>query len=385
MNLNWSEGNFSLSHVIEKTVQFPQLLRVELASGEPLTKRGPVLGVSSLLNTQQPVNNNGNLPLHISLKDGDVLKLHGILTFKKVIVTGAGSSAQTSAEQVANEYGYLSPPGSTTIHRQFSLPVGLSLPLQILPYRGIKHVYSTAGDLIQEQTRPSAVTVNKTISLPEKNCVIKEGDILAILSVDKRCTSTGVVDFLICKHNDKTIGLPTSCVGNFTAVQDESLFTLDDLANKHIDIGLPQKICFQPRTPNTTGKSQTLVRGGEHHIVPGNEYVAENIIKQQYLICTKCGNSNTVSDVKVYFIPTNCPSARHIRVRLPLFYDLNSYKQTLSTSFCPNLSMRNILDATPIEYTGEPEVIVRKLSDVYNMDNPQLPPRTDILSSDPSK
>lgn len=368
MELNWSEETFSVPHLIEN-IEFPQLLKL----ANDLISTPTSTGGDSQLNV--------NVPRGKALaKEGDILKLHGMRTFKKVIATGAGST--TSCEQVANEYGFLSPPGSTSIYKQFKLPVNYSMPLRILPFRAEKHVYVTAGDLVKERPRPTAVVVNNSISIPEKHCVIKEGDVLAITSVDKRCTSSGVVDFLICKHNDKTIGLPMSCVGNFTVLTDETLFTLNDLVSKHIDIGLPQKVTFHTMTSDNTQPehcSKTLHRGGEHHIIPEEQYVVENIIKEQYLICTKCEEKlDSLGDNKVYYIPTNCAAVRSMKVRLPLFHDLKSYQQSLNARYCTNLRMREVADGTPIETVGEPSVTVRKLSEVYDLGSPLLPPRKEL-------
>lgn len=382
MDLHWSEEAFSVPHLLDN-IEFPQLLQVLLPKAEPQT--------SHIKPNHQHVHLNGltGKSADSPLQDGDILKLHGVKTFKRVIMTGAGpASAQAPAEHVTNQYGYLSPPGSTTIYKQFSVPVSYSVPFQINPFRDLDHVYVTAGDLVKEHPRPSAVVVNKTISLHEKHCVIKEGDVMAITSVDKRCTSTGVVDFLICKHNDKTIGLPMSCVGNFTALQDETLFTLDDLVSKHVNIGLPQKISFHPASkPATRSQCETLARGGEHLIVPDTEYIAENIVKEQYLICTMCdaGADNSLSHTKVYYIPTSCSIARRMRVRLPVFHDINTCKQVLNTRYCPNLSMRVILDATPIGYIGELRIIIKKLSEVYIKDGPVLPPRKEYKHTDAGK
>ena len=382
MDLRWSEETFSIPRLIEN-VEFPQIIK--LTTTENSTPPPLLISTATSTSDDPTAINNNYPPGSTLLKDGDVFKLHGIRTFKRVIVTGAGAPAQDSCEQVATEYGYLSPPGSTSIYKQFSVPASYSMPLQILPFRGSTHIYPTAGDLVKEQPRPSAVTVNKTISIPEKHCIIKEGDILAITSVDKRCTSTGVVDFLICKHNDKTIGLPMSCVGNFTAVQDETLFTLTDLVSKHVDIGFPQKIRFQS-LPDTDIRSNysTLTRGGDHHIVSGAEYVAENIIKQQYLICTQCiDNNNGLSNTTVFYIPSGCSLMKTMKVRLPLFLDTKTCQQVLNNRYCPNLSMRELLDAGPIELVGQSQVTVRKLSEVY--ESPQLPPRKDGCPAESGK
>lgn len=396
MDFNWSEERFSVLNLVDN-VDFPQLLKL---SKSPETNSGNASHHrhgNKFLNSQKTelinLTKNEKSPYSESertqnvdhlLKEGDVLKLHGVRTFKKVIVTGAGALAvpQTSSEQVATEYGYLSPPGNTSIYKQFSLPVSFSVPLSILPFRDTKHVYKTAGDLVEERPRPSAVYVNTLISLPEKNTVIKEGDVLAITSVDKRCTSAGVVDFLICKHNDKTVGLPRSCVGNFTAKPDETLFTLSDLVARHMDIGLPQKICFH--SADNCSQVQTLKRKGEHYIVPGAEYIAESIVKQQYLICTKCEeNNNSLPHTKVYYIPVNCPAmTQQWKVRLPLFHDMKSYSHALNSKYCPNLSIRDIVDATAIEHVGKQDITVMKLSDVYDITSPQLPPRKDFSSPD---
>lgn len=373
MELNWSEETFSVPHLIEN-IEFPQLLKLanDLISvpNSNIIKAGSTSEIPQLKHTSRSKS---------LAREGDILKLHGVRTFKKIIATGAGSS--TSCEQVAHEYGYLSPPGSTSIYRQFKLPINFSTPMQILPFRDQRHVYPTAGDLVKERPRPTAVVVNKAISIPEKHCFIQEGDVLAITSVDKRCTNAGVVDFLICKHNDKTIGLPMSCVGNFTVLIDETLFTLNDLVSKHIDIGLPQKVVFHAVTKDSTQPdhaTKTLQRGGEHHVIPGEEYVIENIIKEQYLVCTKCDEKESLGNNKVYFIPTNSATARQMKVRLPLFHDLKSYKQTLNGRYCPNLSMREIIDGTPIEVVDEPAVTMRKLSEVYDFSGPLLPPRKEL-------
>ena len=372
MELSWSEETFSVPHLIEN-IEFPQLLKL---ANDLITVTNSKTGV-----TPGELSNFNNTPRGKALaRDGDILKLHGVRTFKKIIATGAGSS--TPCEQVAHEYGFLSPPGSTSIYRQFKLPINFNTPMQILPFRDQRHVYPTAGDLVKERPRPAAVVVNKAISIPEKHCFIKEGDVLAITSVDKRCTNAGVVDFLICKHNDKTIGLPMSCVGNFTVLVDETLFTLNDLVSKHIDIGLPQKVVFHEVTKDSTQPehaTKTLQRGGEHHIIPGEEYIIENIIKEQYLICTKCEeNLESLGHNKVYFIPTNSATARQMRVKLPLFHDLKSYQKTLNGRYCTNLSMREILDGTPIEVVSEPGVTVRKLAEVYDFSGPLLPPRKEL-------
>lgn len=351
MAINWSEETFSIPHLAEQ-VEFPQLIKIARTSNG--YHSGPADGIFTR---------------------GDVFKLHGLRIYKKVVVTGAGPPS-SDCELVANDYGYLSPPGNTQIYRQYSVPVSFSTPLQILPFRDLKHVYPTAGDLVAEKSRPNSVIVNRQIFLPEKNCVIKKGDILAISSVDKRCTSSGVVDFLICKHNDKTIGLPMSCAGDFTAHCDESIHTLSNLVAMHIDF--PQKVKFLNGV--TRKNDETLVRDGKHHIVHEEEYILENVVKQQYLICTKCDDNASLHQTKLFFIPTNSPAAQQLRVHLPLFHDLKTYRQITSSGYCTNLSMKNIVDCTPIEPIGYPRVVVRNLGDVYDISAPELPPRKEILS-----
>ncbi|XP_067936200.1 uncharacterized protein [Watersipora subatra] len=368
MDLQWSEETFSIPRLIDN-VEFPQILQL--------------VKVTHSSNPKNDINSAKHYSHKKSfLKHGDIIKLHGVRTFKRVILTGAGSLTQT--EHVATEYGYLSPPGSTSIYKQFSVPSNYSMPLQVLPFKGMDHIYETAGDLVAEHPRPNAVIVNKTISIPEKHCTISEGDVLAITSVDKRCTNTGVVDFLICKHNDKAIGLPMSCVGNFTALQDETLLTLSDLVSKHVDIGFPQKIRFHELATldNIQTSRQTITRGGQHHLIPEEEYIAENIVKQQYLVCTRCVESmNGLSNVQVFYIPATCSLMRDMKVRLPLFADTQSREQVLNGRYCPNLSMKDILDVLPIELVGQSDVTAWKLSEVF-YESPQLPPRKGVHAAD---
>lgn len=353
MAINWSEEAFSISYLAEQR-EFPQLIKIARTS-----------------NRYQ----HGSPSTTANFSHGDVFKLHGLRIFKKVVITGAAPPSSDS-ELVANDYGYLSPPGNTSIYRQYSVPVSFSTPLQILPFRDLKHVYRTAGDLVAEKSRPSSVIVNQQIYLPEKNCVIKKGDILAISSVDKRCTSSGVVDFLICKHNDKTIGLPMSCVGDFTAHCEETIYSLSNLLATHIDF--PQKAKFLNRA-SSQGREETLARDGQHHIVRETEYILENVVKQQYLICTKCAENEDLQTTKLYFVPSNSRAAQHLRVHLPLFHDLKTYRQIMSSGYCANLSMKNVIDCTPIEPIGDSHVVIRNLSDVYDITAPELPPRKEIM------
>jgi len=350
-DLTWSHDTFSLPHLIEH-VEFPQLLKL----------------VDNFKRNCKPDST--------LFPQGEIVKLHGVKTLKKAVLIDKGSSphSSSSCEQVADEYGPITRQVAPCSVRKLMVPIGYSRTLQILPYRHPEYQYETAGDLVKEKPRPSAVIVGKKICLHEKHCVIQAGDVLAITSVDKRCTNNGVVDFLICKHNDKTIGLPMSCVGKFTVHREETLYNLKDFVSRRIE--LPQKIQFCDSLPPNPTQCKTIARGGERMIVPDREYIVESIQTHQYLVCTLCNSQSSVSAAKVFFIPVTHPAAKQLKVRLPLFHDIRSYQQTLNERFCTNLSMKNVLDPSPIEFSGYQDILVNKLGEVYDFGGPELPPRS---------
>lgn len=380
MAINWSEDTFSAAHLSEN-VEFPQLIRIAAPSLGSGIDKGYVHGAVINGGCSSSADN-----AHISY--GDVLKLHGVKKFKRVLATRVTDIS--AKELVAHEYGYLSAPGDTSICKQFSIPSNFSVPLQIVPYRDRDFVYHTVGDLVKETPRPKSVIVNKRIVLQEKNCTIKEGDIISILSIDKRCTNLGVVDFLICKHNDKTVGLPMSCVGEFTAHTEETLYLLSDIIRKEID--LPQKVIFIKKDSTPSISTTTLLRGGEHFIIPGQPYILQNVVKRQYLICTKydqsytgvtgCVHRGLSSSGHVIFIPTDSAFARKLLVHLPLFHDLREYRKIVTSHGCANFSVRNIIDCTPIELAFDSKVVAKELAVACDIQTPTLPPRKDISDQD---
>lgn len=313
------------------------------------------------------------------LRVGDVLKLHGVKTFKKMLLTAASGDSGGRSTTVGGGAG-----GGADL---LAMPLGYSARVRVLPMRSADHVYPTVGDLIKETPRPRAVVAHKRIVLPEKGYAIGAGDVLSVNCVDKRCTSAGVVDYLQCRHQEKTVGLPASCVGNFTALADETQYTVRELADA---FELPLRLKFLPTGGDPGGGGGRSGPEEERADAPRSpyarscaelaesEYVASGLQRRQYAVCTDSRSTTVAKTDWLYFVPVDCPrdgsAPAPVRVRLPLFHDLASYNAALGR-FCANLSMKHVVDCAPVEKAATRDAYRCTLADGYDLIAPTLPRR----------